>query len=127
MPIRGELLYPNLSYVITGILFAVHNELGPYSKERQYSDLLEKKLKEINLPYRRECAIGDSGNITDFIIGDKILIELKAKRIIVKEDYFQVQRYLQETKIKLGLLINFRNKYIKPIRIVKIENPIKKY
>lgn len=117
----GELLYPELSYVITGILFAVHNEIGAYGREKQYGDLIEIKLKENNLKYLRECRVGNSGNIIDFVIEDKIVLELKAKRILLKEDYEQVQRYLQQTQLKLGMLVNFRNKYIKPSRIVRID------
>ncbi len=111
--------YPELSYNINGILFQTHNTLGAYSKEKQYSDLIESILKEKNINYKRECRIGDSGNIVDFIIENKIILELKAKRILTREDYDQLQRYLQETQLKLGMLVNFRNQYIKPIRVVK--------
>ena len=118
---RGELIYPELSYIITGILFSVHNQLGQYEREKRYCNLIEEKLKEINMLYRREIHIGDSGNILDFLIDNKIIIEVKAKRIINKEDYYQTQRYLQETNIRLALLINFRNKYLKPTRVIRIE------
>ena len=113
--------YEDLSYKINGILFSVHNQLGPYGREKQYSDLIEQKLKEAGIPYQRECRIADSGNIVDFIVDTKIILELKTKRIILKEDYNQLQRYLQETQLNLGILVNFRNQYIKPIRIVKID------
>ncbi|MBU2542322.1 GxxExxY protein [Patescibacteria group bacterium] len=121
----GELIYPDLSYRINGILFSVHNEVGQYGREKQYGDLLETKLKENGLNFKREFRIGSTGNIVDFIIDDKIILELKTKRILEKNDYEQVQRYLQQTKLKLGLLINFRNKYVKPTRIVKIDTPNK--
>ncbi|MDD5291246.1 MAG: GxxExxY protein [Patescibacteria group bacterium] len=119
---RRELIYPELSYVITGILFSVHNQLGQYEREKRYCNLIEEKLKEINIPYWRELRIGDSGNILDFIVDNKIIIEAKAKRVITREDYYQTQRYLQETNIKLALLVNFRNKYLKPTRVIRIEN-----
>lgn len=118
---KKNLIYPELSYVLTGICFSAHNELGPYARERQYGDHIEKKLIELGTPYRRECSIGNSGNVVDFVVDDKIILELKAKRIIVRDDYYQVQRYLQEMGMKLGLLINFRNRYIKPIRIIKTD------
>jgi len=120
--IGEKVIEPELSYTITGVLFAVHNELGQYAREKQYGDLVEKKLKEIKIPYKREISISDSGNILDFIIDNKIVLELKASRILTKENYRQIQNYLQQTNIKLGLLINFRSKYLKPVRIIRIDS-----
>lgn len=115
------MIHGDLTYQINGILFAVHNELGCYAKEKQYCDILERLLKEKRINYTREKHIGDSGNILDFIIEGKLILELKAKRVITKDDYYQTQRYLQETGLDLALLVNFRDKYIKAKRIVRIE------
>lgn len=117
-----ELIYPELSYEVNGICFSTHNELGQYSREKQYGDSVEQKLKERQIVYSREFPIASSGNIVDFFIDNKIILELKSKRILGKNDYEQVQRYLQESGARLGLLVNFRNKYIKPVRIVKIDS-----
>lgn len=117
-----EVIYPELSYQITGALFKTHNELGQYSREKQYGDFLEKKLKELGLPYEREISISDSGNILDFVVDNKIIIELKATRIILKEHYRQIQNYLQQTGLRLGLLVNFRDKFIKPVRVIRIDS-----
>ncbi|OGM60396.1 hypothetical protein A3A75_04040 [Candidatus Woesebacteria bacterium RIFCSPLOWO2_01_FULL_39_10] len=117
----NKLIYQELSYTLVGILFSVHNELGQYAREKQYCDLIEDKLRLVKIPYKREFKIANSGNTVDFLVEDKIILETKSKRILTKEDYFQLQRYLQESKIKLGLLVNFRNKYIKPVRIVRID------
>lgn len=122
---NNKIIYPELSYLITGICFDVHNQLNRFSREKQYGNLLEQKFKESNVPYIREYCVKNTGNIIDFIVDDKIVLELKAKPIIVKDDYNQIQRYLQILDKKLGMIINFRNRYLKPIRIVKIETNAK--
>ncbi len=119
---KQGLMYEDLTFIIRGVLYSTHNELRCYAREKQYGDVAERIFKEKNIPYKREVRIGDSGNTLDFVVDDKVLLEFKAKRIITKEDYFQTQRYLQETGLQLAILVNFRDKYIKPKRIVRIEN-----
>src|SRR3989338_6186568 len=83
----NHVLYPELSYDINGLCFEVQNELGPFAREKQYGDLLEKKLQERGLPYSREVRIAEPGNIIDFVVANKIAIELKAKRALLPEDF----------------------------------------
>ncbi len=118
---NSPLIFPELSYVLTGICFQVQNELGRFCREKQYGDSIEKRLKELKIPYKRELIIADSGNTVDFLIDNKVILELKTKRVLTKEDYVQVQRYLQTTGIKLGLLVNFRQIYLKPVRVIRID------
>ena len=117
-----EILYPDLSYKITGICFDVHNKLGRFCREKQYSDELERNLIAKNISYEREKRILDegvfSGNILDFIIEDTVIVDLKAKKFITKEDYYQMQRYLKILDKQLGLIINFQDTFIKPKRIL---------
>lgn len=118
---QEKVLYPELSYILVGILFSTHNEIGPYGREKQYNDLIETKLKESKVQYKREFRIADSGNILDFLIDNKIILETKATRIITKEHYRQIQNYLQATGVKLGILVNFSSRYIKPIRVLRMD------
>lgn len=85
-------------------------------------DYFVSLLEDEKIPYAREKVINNSmvgGNIPDIIIDSNIVLEFKAKPFILKEDYYQLHRYLQDSKIKLGLLVNFRNKYLKPIRVIR--------
>ena len=104
-----------------GILFEAHKELGSYSREKQYGDFIEKKLKEANLKYERELAVGNTGNIIDFTIDDKIILELKCARGFTKEHYRQIQNYLQQTKFKLGVLANFISQKLESKRILRVD------
>lgn len=114
-----KLLYPELSYTLNGLCYAVHNEIGRFALEKQYCNLLEQKLIQNNITYQRELIVGDSGNRLDFLIDNKLIMEIKAKPFLNTDDYYQVQRYLQNLDIGLGLLVNFRSKYLKPRRILK--------
>ncbi len=119
--IKNKLIYPELSYLLTGICFEIHNKLGRFSREKQYCQALEEKFNELKIPFERELRVRNTANILDFLIDNKIILEIKAKQAILKDDYYQLQRYLQALNIKLGLLINFRNRYLKPVRVVKID------
>lgn len=114
-----DLLYENLTYEIRGLLFETHRELGRFAREKQYADLFEKKLVGRGIKYAREQSIGNSGNILDFVIDDKIIVEFKAKPFLVKTDYFQLQRYLQSSQLRLGLLVNFRSEFLNPQRVLR--------
>ena len=119
-----QIIYPELSYKITGFLFQVHNELGRFRKEKYYGDLLEIKLKNDGILYEREKLISSNdkrkADRADFYVENKVLIDLKDKKFITKEDYFQMINYLKALKLKLGLIVNFRNTYLKPKRVVNL-------
>jgi hypothetical protein len=96
----NKLIYPELSYGLTGLFFDAQNTAGRYAREKQYGDKIERRLGELKIPYTRELVIPGSGEGVYFLVDDKITVEIKAKRIIGKEDYYQLQRYLQILGIK---------------------------
>lgn len=122
---KEKIVYKELSYLITGILFEVHNKLGRYGREKQYGDMLETFLNERAVSYEREKEIpvdkisNQFTNKVDFVINSQLLIDLKAKDIVTKEDFYQMNRYLDASGMRLGLIVNFRNKYLKPIRVIR--------
>ncbi|HPN54793.1 MAG TPA: GxxExxY protein [Candidatus Moranbacteria bacterium] len=125
----GKLAYPELSYRICGILYGIHNSLNRYCNEKQYGDAFEEELKKQKIIYSRELFLekyfeGEKPkrNKVDFLIDNKIVVELKCERILTEDDYYQVKRYLISSGKRLGLLVNFREKYLRPKRILNSES-----
>jgi GxxExxY protein len=123
--IKEKVLYPELSYAICGICFDIQNKLGRFRSEKSYADALEEELRIKKIGFKREMPLPPSfegeasrRNIPDFIIDEKIILDCKAKRIITREDYYQMQRYLSAYAKELGLLINFQQHYLSPKRIL---------
>lgn len=114
-----KLIFSDLSFKLNGIAIQIYKEIGRFGREKQYSDLFEVKLKEASLKYLREQTVGDSGNRLDFLVDDKVVIEIKAKPFVLKEDYFQVQRYLHSLNLELGIIYNFRGSLVKPQRVLR--------
>ncbi len=115
---KDKVIFPELSYKLTGVCFKVQDELGRFAREKQYCERLEAKFIDLGITFVREFTVKGTGNRVDFIVEDKILLEIKAQPFVSKTDYAQTQRYLQVLRLKLGLLINFQSKYLKPQRII---------
>lgn len=118
----NKIVHKELSYKLTGIFFKVHNKLGRFRSERQYADKVEQHFEEKGVSYKREFSLaGDAkGNRVDFLVDGKIIVDIKAKKMITKEDYYQMMRYLRSGGLKLGLIVNFRNTYLKAIRVLNV-------
>lgn len=121
------LLYAEESYKINGALFEVHKELGPGLLEKVYQEAFEKELKLQGIPFEREKAftimykgeVLEQKYIADFVIYDKIVVELKAVDELLPVHKAQVINYLTITGYKLGLLVNFNAQKLNPERIVR--------
>ncbi|MDE1974889.1 MAG: GxxExxY protein [Patescibacteria group bacterium] len=120
-----KILHKDLSYKVCGFCFKAHNELGRFRNERSYGDRLERLFSSSGVSFEREKSLPVSfdgekpgRNIPDFIIDGKLILDIKAKRMIEKADYYQMKRYLAASKLRLGLIVNFRQKYLSPKRVL---------
>lgn len=112
--INTDLLYADLTYQIRKTVFTVYNELGFGHKESVYQKALQEEFNTEGIPYQKESSLkvlykGKAiGNYRpDFIVYDKIILELKAVEFIPMSYETQLLHYLKTTGFALGLLINF--------------------
>ncbi len=110
-----EVFHKHESYFIVGLCMDIHKELGKGFSEAVYSDALELELKLNGVPYNREMKfdIVYKGKklkhyyFADFVIDNKIILELKAIEKLTNSHIKQTLNYLAASKLRLGLLINF--------------------
>jgi len=107
-------LYKDLTYKIIGALYEVHKELGAVHKEIIYHKALTIELTNRNIPFVEEKSVdvkykGKKIGLyrPDFIIDDKVILEIKVVPLITKAMQDQVYYYVRGTKYKLVLLANF--------------------
>jgi len=117
--IRTDLLYPDESTKIVEAASEVYKHFGGSFKESIVDNALtialEKKRLKVECQKRIDVyfeGVKVGVYIPDKIIEEKIIIELKSKPFLGKEDEKQFWRYLKATPYKLGFLINFGPKQL---------------
>ncbi len=109
-----KILYKELAYQIVGAFYEVYNTLGPGFKESVYHNalIIEFTLRKIPFETNKKLSIKYKKQKAgiyepDFVIDNKILVEIKAvprmPRVYEKQLYY----YLKGTEYKLGYLVNF--------------------
>jgi len=110
-----------ISKVVIGCAITVHRELGPGLLESTYEACLEYELKENGLEVQRQLLLPvnykgkliDAGYRIDLLVNERVILELKAVEEMTKVHEAQLITYLKLSGMKLGLLINFNEAYLK--------------
>ncbi|WP_298302700.1 GxxExxY protein [Flavobacterium sp.] len=110
-----DYLHKDESYKIVGILYEVHKNLGKGFSEIVYKDALEYEFNQLNIPFEREKEFAVSYKNTilkhkfyaDFIVFDKIILEIKTVDCFNNSHYNQCLNYLKISKNELAILANF--------------------
>ena len=118
------------TYQIIGILFEVHKNLGKGFSEIVYKDALEYEFNELKIPYEREkefCVNYKNTTLkhkfyADFVVFDKIILEIKTVDGFNNSHYNQCLNYLKVSNNELALLVNFNSNSLEYKRIIKSYN-----
>ncbi len=109
------IVYKEESYQIIGLCMEVHNNLGPGFSEVVYKDALEVEFCRAGILYEREkeYEVVYKGIVlphkyfADFIVFDKIVLEVKGRKELIDDDIAQCINYLKVSQNKLSILVNF--------------------
>ncbi len=112
-----DFLYEEKSYKIRGACFDVWKAFGGAFKEKAIDKALTRSLEKRGLKVEEQKRIDIyfenekvGTYVPDKIINDCILLEVKVKPFLTKQDIDQFWKYLKGSQYKLGFLINFGQK-----------------
>lgn len=124
--------YPlkNETYKLIGIAMEVHRHLGYGFSEVVYKDALTEEFNRNKISFEREkkYEIEYRGIIlphyyfADFVIENKIILEIKAQAGIHEEAVPQVLNYLAASKLGIGLILNFGEGSLRYKRVALSKN-----
>ena len=120
-----DTLYHDLTQILIGFAFDIFKQIGSRYPETVYQNAYENKLIENNIKFKREnyCKIEVDGKRVgsfklDFIIENKIIVELKVRNHFFNKDYAQVLTYMRLNKINLGLILLYSTEKVKVKRLI---------
>ena len=124
---KTEILYKDLSYQIVGVLYDVHNELGGKMKEKYYYKAIEKGFANKGIKFKSQAEVpiyflGEKiGHYKpDFIIEDKIVLEIKRGNRFSQNNFNQVEEYLNKTGLMLAIMAIFTKEELRYTRTLNI-------
>jgi GxxExxY protein len=111
----SKIIYQEESYLIMGILFDIHNNLGSGFSEIVYKDALEYEFHNQSIPFEREKEYNVKYKdivlkhkfYADFVVFNKIILELKSCESINDNHIAQCLNYLKVSNNKLAIIVNF--------------------
>ena len=124
---REDLVYPEFSYDIVGCAYDVYNELGPGHLEKYYQNAMAMAFKLKGWTFREQVyhplkfknkVVGKI--FLDFVVKEKVIVELKRAERYSKSHMDQVLNYLKLTDLKLAILINFSSTEVSFKRVLNI-------
>ena len=121
-----------LCYRINGVCMRIHSEVGPGFPEEYYQKALEYAFAEEHIPFEaqhpvpimyRDIQLGM--NYLDFLIDEKIILEIKSANLLTNIHMFQTLKYIGYTGLDIALLINFGKEKLEYKRVLATQKMLK--
>jgi len=123
-----DLIYSDECYKIVGILIDVYKKIGHGLREKDYQTAVAYQLEKNDYIFEEQVQAFltlDDKKIRryflNFLIDNKIVLEIKAKEKFYDDNIAQVYSYLKSTNLKLGIIANFTKRGVQFKRIVNLK------
>lgn len=120
-----KVIFPELSYKIMGCLFDVYKTVGGGHRESYYQNAIKKAFIDQKINFQEQLYLPLKYKNThvgklffDFLIEDKIILEIKVGQYFKKSNLEQVIDYLKTSNLKLGIIANFTREGVKSYRVL---------
>ena len=121
-----KIVHKELSYKVNGILFNVFKSFGGAYQEKYYQKALKQAFLAAKIPYLEQVRVDlnykerNMGRYyLDFLIDNKLVLEIKAKSNLTMTDVIQVLNYLKASNIELGIIANFTKDGVRIRRVLR--------
>jgi len=116
-----EETFEDVSRRVIGCALEVHKQLGPGLLESSYEQCLVHELnltgipveRQVELPIRYKGVEIDGSYRIDLLVDRQLIVELKAVEKLQDIHAAQLLTYMKLARVKVGLLINFNQMYLK--------------
>lgn len=109
------------------MLYDVFNQVGSGHREQYYQNALKIAFRKNKLVFKEQVFTPLKYNnekigryFFDFLVEDKIILEIKKDNIFRKSNIEQIYAYLKSSNLKLGIIANFTRDGIRFKRIVNL-------
>lgn len=120
-----EYLYRELTERVIQCSYQVHNELGAGFLEKVYQNALAVQMREADISFKQEHPLSVfyrnqlvGEYVSDFVIEDKVIVELKAVSELSPAHEVQLVNYLKAIGLRVRLVINFGKSVVVKRRIL---------
>jgi GxxExxY protein len=110
-----------IARIVVDICYNLHKQYGAGLFETVYEEMICYELRKRDIPFQRQHSFGvihdghdmGIGFRADIVVDGKVILELKSVEHLPEVYYKQLITYLKVTRLRLGLLINFKVPLIK--------------
>ena len=126
--VPNRLVHGGITGKVIGAAMEVHKQLGAGFLESVYEEALAREFEVQKIGFERQRVLPIAYKdkvikefVCDFLVDEKVLVEVKAIKTITEIEKLQVVNYLRASGVEVGLLVNFGAKSLEFKRLISTD------